>query len=217
MLRPSIVRGLHELETGSTPGRSRVTDHQVKTRNRTPAEPVPHSRSAHTVAAHTQSQRTHSRNAQTVAVAPLPEAPAPEVALFCESRSDGRHKPRTSVRGNGEKRAPQSPAGTTGWSTHNISVVPAGLWGVRCFLTMDLRPWLLHVMPSAFKKSRLQQRPRGLRFTALIHVLHDHITARTGDRQYARPLTRHGSQSHSRCGALRHGGPMVPVGGTSCV
>jgi len=34
-----------------------------------------------------------------------------------------------------------------------IPVVPSGLWSIRCSLTMDLRPWLLHGMPSAFKSA----------------------------------------------------------------
>jgi len=44
-----------------------------------------------------------------------------------------------------------------------ISGVPSGLCGVCCCLTMDLRPWLLHVMPSAFRSatSELAQRVRG--------------------------------------------------------
>ena len=42
-----------------------------------------------------------------------------------------------------------------------INVVPSGLWGVCCTLTMDLRPWLLHVMPSAFKSVTSERASEG--------------------------------------------------------
>ena len=50
-----------------------------------------------------------------------------EVALFSESRSDGRNKPRTSVRGHSDKRA-DSPEGKTGWSGQNFCR-PFGTFG----------------------------------------------------------------------------------------
>jgi len=74
-----------------------------------------------------------------------------EVAPSWESRSDGQQKPRTSVRGNGEKRT-QSPEGTTHLSRQK-ACRPFGTLERILFVnsTMDLRPWLLHVMPSAFR------------------------------------------------------------------
>jgi len=74
-----------------------------------------------------------------------------EVARFCESRSGDRHMPRTSVRRNSGRRAGSPERRQAG--PGRISVVPSGLWGVCCLLTMDLRPWLLHVMPSAFNSA----------------------------------------------------------------
>jgi len=131
-------------------------------RNRTPAEPVPHNRNG-----------------------TLTQCASFEVAIFCESRSDGRHKPRTSVRGNGEMQARHRVPKGRQADPDKISVVPSGLWGVCCSLTMDLRPWLLHVMPSAFKSVTSERASEGCD---------------------AWTLTRHGSQSQNTQSQSHTGG-----------
>jgi len=113
-----------------------------------PEGPVPtQTRSASEGLVHTQTRSasegpvpTHTRSAHF------------RVSRFCESRSDGRHKPSTSVRGNSEERADSPGRDDRLIRTRFLSSLP-GLWDVDCFWTMDLRPWLSHVMPPAFKSA----------------------------------------------------------------
>jgi len=84
-----------------------------------------------------------------------------------------------------------------------ISVVPSGLWGVCCSLTMDLRPWLSHVMPSAFKSASEGLRPETIRTRSASEGLRPQTTptrsASEGSLHTGPPLCTHAGRQCPPC------------------
>jgi len=65
------------------------------------------------------------------------------------------------VFGNREAMVSTSPGRQSGETVRNERLVPPGLWDVCCSSFMDLRPWLSHVMPPAFKKHNFKKPASG--------------------------------------------------------
>jgi len=93
-------------------------------------------------------------------VRPCPEEPVLKLRYFVNREAMASTSPGRKSEETAKSERHRVPEGRPA-DPDKISVVPPGLRGGCCSLTMDLRPWLLHVMPSAFKNATSESAGEG--------------------------------------------------------